>query len=96
VHGEIHPALIALVGLVGAVFTVCSIIAIAVYFNHETRLQVEEVVEGTNVAVEYLESTARWDAELSSYGWIDEEAGTVRIPVDEAASIVAQEYESLR
>ncbi|MFG0256745.1 MAG: hypothetical protein ACF8GE_02470 [Phycisphaerales bacterium JB043] len=93
-HGEIHPALIALVGLVGAVFVIATMVVLAIYFNQETRAQIEEVVEGTNVAVEYLERSARWDAEQTSYGWIDQEAGVVRIPVDAAVSIVAREYES--
>ncbi len=33
---------------------------------------------------------ARKDAELNSYGWIDKQAGTVRIPIDRAMDLLAQ------
>ena len=95
-HGEIHPALIALFGVIGTALVVASMVAIAIYFQQEVRSQVVEVVEGTNVAVDYLERSATWEAELTSYGWIDQESGTVRIPLDAAAQYVSEEYESQR
>jgi hypothetical protein len=93
-HGEIHPAFIALIGVIGTAFILSSIVVITIYFQETTREQVVEVVEGTNMAVDYLERSARWDAEKTSYGWIDQEAGIVRIPVDLATTLVSQEYEN--
>jgi hypothetical protein len=32
----------------------------------------------------------RWDNQLYSYGWVDQQAGTVRLPIDRAMDLLAQ------
>ena len=32
----------------------------------------------------------RWDKQLSSYGWVDEQNGVVRMPIDEAKKLLLQ------
>lgn len=39
-----------------------------------------------------LELRARQDQQLGSYGWVDEKAGTVRLPIDRAMDLVVSQY----
>jgi hypothetical protein len=41
---------------------------------------------------EYLVVRDEWRRELNEYGWADEKAGTVRIPVDEAMKLYLQKH----
>jgi hypothetical protein len=43
---------------------------------------------------EYLVVRDEWRRELQDYGWADEKAGTVRLPVDEAISLYAERRKS--
>ncbi|HTP87705.1 MAG TPA: hypothetical protein VMJ34_12170 [Bryobacteraceae bacterium] len=41
-------------------------------------------------AIEYRELRRREDDALNHYGWVDQKAGVVRIPIDKAIDIMAQ------
>jgi hypothetical protein len=43
---------------------------------------------------EYLVVRDEWRRELQDYGWADEKAGTVRLPMDEAISLYAERRKS--
>jgi hypothetical protein len=43
---------------------------------------------------EYLTVRGEWMRELSDYGWADEKAGTVRLPMDEAIKLYAERRKS--
>ncbi|MFG0274250.1 MAG: hypothetical protein ACF8QF_04250 [Phycisphaerales bacterium] len=92
VHGETNPMFIAALGVVGFGVLIVSIVLITVYFNQVVRSEVVQKVERADVSREYTERRAYWDAELTSYGWVDQEAGVVRIPLDAAIERVVEEY----
>jgi hypothetical protein len=52
--------------------------------NENPRLDIQHPLE------EMKEVENRWNAELTTYGWIDEAAGKVRIPIDEAKQLLLQ------
>jgi hypothetical protein len=39
---------------------------------------------------EMKELRKRWDEQLKSYGWVDEQGGVVRIPIDDAKKLLLQ------
>ncbi len=43
---------------------------------------------------EYIIVTDEWRRELEDYGWADEKAGTVRVPIDDAIKRYAQQRQS--
>jgi hypothetical protein len=43
---------------------------------------------------EYLEVRGEWMHELSEYGWADEKAGTVRLPIEDAITRYAESRKS--
>lgn len=57
--------------------------------NPEARLKGVPVLQ-LAPEVDLQAFRAREDAELSSYGWIDQTTGVVRIPIDRAMELIAQ------
>jgi hypothetical protein len=92
VHGETSPMFIAALGVVGFGVLIVSIVLITIYFNQVVRAEQVQKIERADMARDYNERRAYWDAELSSYGWIDQENGVVRIPLDRAIESVVEEY----
>jgi hypothetical protein len=43
---------------------------------------------------EYREVLKEWERELKEYGWADQKAGTVRLPIDDAIKLYAQKAAS--
>jgi len=80
----------AVVGLVGAVLLFVIIVGLQALFY---RMQDAEVAE--KVYSQPYEELRQLDADqleqLNSYGWVDQQAGTVHIPIDRAMELVAQE-----
>jgi hypothetical protein len=81
---------VALIGIVGAVLTFVAIVWLQAYFVHAERSETEKKLlarppqELARLRAEQLEA-------LHSYRWVDEPAGVVSIPIDEAMKIVARE-----
>lgn len=92
VHGETSTMFIAALGVVGFGVLVLSILLITVYFNQVVRAEKVQKIERADVARTYLERRAYWEAELGSYGWIDETTGAVRVPLEQAIEAVAAQY----
>ncbi len=92
VHGETNPMFIAALGVVGFGVLLVSIVLITIYFNQVVRSEKVQKIERADVAREYSERRAYWEAELTSYGWVDQQAGVVRIPLDAAIEGVVEEY----
>jgi hypothetical protein len=51
-------------------------------------------IDGNTPQEDIDELRAREDEALNSYGWVDREAGTVRIPIDKAIDLVLEEIET--
>lgn len=92
VHGETSALFIAGLGVVSFCALLVCIGLIAIYFNQVSRTEFIQKRERTDVAGEFRERSARWNADLTTYGWVDESSGVVRIPLDAAIERVAQEY----
>lgn len=54
----------------------------------EPRLEEIDRLEGKKVGVHPTESHAEQQRQIETYGWVDEKAGVVRIPVSRAMSII--------
>lgn len=91
-HGETSPLFIAGLGVVGFGVLVVSIVVIVIYFNQVVRAEKVQKIERADMTVDLRQRRAVWEAELSSYGWINEEEGAVRIPIDRAIESVVEEY----
>jgi hypothetical protein len=77
-------------GLIGVVILVVMLVWLRSYFFDTRNAYVEEMV----LSVEnpkLKELRAREDIELNSYGWMDQETGVVRIPIDRAIELVVSE-----
>lgn len=92
VHGETSALFIAGLGVVSFCGLLVCIGLLAVYFNQVSRAEIIQKRERTDVAREFRERSAGWNAELTTYGWVDENNGVVRIPLDRAIELVVQEY----
>ena len=57
--------------------------------GQETRLPPEPRLQ-TNPRQDLADLRAQEDAVLNSYGWVDKNAGVVRIPISEAMKLVVQ------
>ncbi len=60
------------------------------------RIQFPEPRLQTAPQVDLAALRAREDAELNTYGWIDRQAGVVRLPIEQAMNLVAQHGLPLR
>ncbi len=80
----------AVVGLVGAILLFVIIVGLQALFY---RMQDAEIAD--KVHSQPYEELRQLDAEqleqLNSYGWVDQQAGTVHIPIDRAMQLEAQE-----
>ena len=79
-----------LVTLAAVIFTVTVIVVLFQYFGVEREEQFQRVVY-TPESVPLRELRAREDAELSSYGVVDDSLHHYRIPIERAMELVANE-----
>jgi len=89
-HQDTNTALIAAAGLVGAVLLVIALIWLKSYF-YLVRNEVEETQVLTVDNPKLKDLRAREREELTTYGWVDQDKGTVRIPIERAMELVAAE-----
>jgi hypothetical protein len=103
--GDLHPGYVGLFGLALAVLLVIAVVVTSLLIHYKTVQHVRqetpipqlarerEATLGTRLLVdapnELREMRAAEDAVLNSYGWVDKDAGIVRIPVDRAMAILA-------
>lgn len=80
----------AVVGLVGAILLFVIIVALQAVFNSMQRAELERKVV-TRPSDDLQQLRARQLEQLGSYGWVDQAAGTVRIPIERAMDLVASE-----
>ncbi len=74
------------IGLGGIIFTYAVVLALEGLYYARVGVEQEKKI----LAVPYteaLEAKAAGKEYLSEYGWIDEEAGTVHIPIEDAKSL---------
>lgn len=90
-HGEISgPALLAwLLALFVGVFG--AIIVLVFYFERSQQRQVAVRTE-IDMGQSVLQQRAAEEGELNSFGWIDQAAGVVRIPIDQAMTETVRFY----
>ena len=91
-HGETKPSTIALVGIVGLVVIILTVVILVGYFDAVNRQEKYVKHELADVRGEARATIAQWQSELSSYGWVDAENGIVRMPIDQAMQTIAEEY----
>ena len=91
-HQDTNTTVIAVAGLVGAVLLVIALVWLKSYF-FLVRNQVEEKQVLTVDNPKLKDLHAREHEELTTYGWVDKEAGTVRIPIERAMELVAAEQQ---
>ena len=86
---------VALSGFVGAALFVAALLWLNSYFQvARHRIIYERVLSLDNSALRDLR--AREAETLNSYGWIDQENGVARIPVERAMEIMTQEARESR
>ncbi len=90
-HVNIRFLLIFFVAIV--LFILITVGALVVFFNHsETNLRTSFVENTYEYETQYKPYATEAKSRLSEYGWVDREAGTVRIPWDVAARGVVTSY----
>lgn len=89
-RGEPKSGLIALIG--GAIVAVVVVVIFAVQFYYE-RVKEQQLYEKVMapIAGDLVDLRTLEDRLLHSYGYVDREAGKVRIPIERAMELLAQE-----
>jgi hypothetical protein len=103
---DLNAGYIGLFGIGLAVVLVVAVVVISLLIQYKTVQHVRrdtpipqmarerEATSGTRLQVdaqnELRQMRAAEDAVLNSYGWVDKDAGIVRIPVDRAMEILAK------
>lgn len=94
-HGDVSPKLISIT-LITSFIAVFVIIALFTYMFKidvdAAKAQAHEVDTGAS----YVELSSRAKAELAGVGWMDEQAGLVRAPIELAMKDVVATYEKLQ
>lgn len=82
--------LIGVIGVVGAVLVVTIVVWLQAVFYRVEEAETRRKLYGQ--APERLARLrAEQQGELHSYGWVDEKAGVVRVPIDRAMDLVVSE-----
>jgi len=73
-------------------FTVACGLFVQGYFNQLMRAEYHQKVEATeNTQIDKLEATSQ--KQLTSYGWVDQGAQTVHLPIDRAIELTVKELQ---
>ena len=89
-YDDPNVPLSAVAGLVGALLLFVTIVALQAVFNSMQRAELERKVV-TRPSEDLQRLRAQQQEQLGSYGWVDQNAGTVRLPVERAMELVASE-----
>lgn len=94
-HGAtVNPTALSIVFVAMIFGVVFVLLLLTAYFNNYTYTYKARQQEGVPVARAVFETEkALADARLSTYGWIDRNAGTVHIPLDTAYQTVIAHYQ---
>jgi len=92
-RGEPKAGAIAVFGIASVVLLILTIVALQAYFNKIWEQAVyEKILAPPSEELQDLHNRENWN--LSHYGYMDKGKGTVRIPVDRAMDLFAQEAAS--
>ncbi|HYW78543.1 MAG TPA: hypothetical protein VE890_03165 [Thermoguttaceae bacterium] len=92
-YDDLNTPAVAVVGLLGAILTVATILAVFVLYQRvDSRLEYERNTSQTPVEVSTLVANQR--ITLTETRWLNQEAGTVRIPITRAMELVVAEIAS--
>lgn len=92
-HGsKANPVVIILVSVVSVVFVVVLILLVMIYFNQRVRALRVERQEHADFTSFVIEQDALQQQMMGDYGWIDTENNVIRLPLERAIEITAQEY----
>jgi hypothetical protein len=91
-HGQTSPLGIFLTGVLSLAVLSGLIIGTMIYFTQAVRRVQVERLEVTPINQNVLAARAMWQAGLTGYGWVDGAKGVVRLPLEQAVEIVAEEY----
>lgn len=90
IRDDLNTPAIAVVGVVGAVLVFAIVVAVQAWFyNVRTEELDRKVVALPDQALGSV--LAKQQADLSSYGVLDEAKGVVRIPIERAMQLVVRE-----
>lgn len=90
---DIDMTLVYLVGFFGCLFIYVTVILAQTYYYHvDQQAYNERVLTKKYFELEHYKTES--NAVLHSYGWVDREKGTIRIPIEEAIKVTAKEYEA--
>lgn len=96
-HGsKANPFGIILVSLASIVFVVVLVIVVMVYFNQRVRALRVERQERADFTSLVSQQKDHANQMMGGYGWVDAQEGIIRIPIDRAIEITAEEYASQR
>lgn len=92
-HQDTRTGIILGVGILCVVLFVISLVWLRSYF-YQVRNEVEQqqVLTVSNPKLKELHASEQ--EELNTYGWVDKDKGTVRIPIERAMELVAKDAES--
>ena len=89
-YDDLNTPAVAVVGLLGTILTVAVILVLIVVYNRiDARLDYEKNVSPVSVEISTLEADQR--IILTEKRWLNQEAGTVRIPIRRAMELVTAE-----
>lgn len=92
---QVSPVALAVVFVGMTVSVVALTVIVAVFFQHHIvtlrRERVEIVAPIADIQLEYRQEANR---ELATYGWVNKEARTVRVPIESVYDTIVQEYAS--
>ncbi|MCB9837779.1 MAG: hypothetical protein H6813_00430 [Phycisphaeraceae bacterium] len=92
-HGsKANPFGILLFSVASIVFVVALVIIVQMYFNQRVRALRIERQEHVDFTKSVVDQNQHAQQMMGDYGWLDAGAGVIRLPVDRAIEITAQEY----
>lgn len=92
-HGAIaSPAVLAKVYIAMCVVVVSTVLFLGIFFMSYLNKERAKQQETTVLSQNFNEMKSHLETELSSYGWADAKAGTVRIPIEKAMGLVVEKY----
>ncbi|MBI1381537.1 MAG: hypothetical protein GC161_10685 [Planctomycetaceae bacterium] len=87
---DLPVGVLSVIGMGSLLFTLVTVILIVGLYRHGESAEFErKVVELPYTVVESNRATG--EQRLSSYGWVDREAGRVHIPIDKAMGMIVNE-----
>jgi len=90
---QVNTVALAVVFVGMSVSVVALTVIVAVFFQrHITTLRQERVEIVSPIADIQLDYRAQTTRELATYGWVNEEAQTVRVPIESVYDTIVQEY----